>query len=145
MVFPNLPGRQFIQGTVGKKCDTYLDELQESLRDNCGVEASLQTVWRALKRSGYSMKKVCLITFMEDIYLQKTKLTKTAIERSAAKRAAYMTKVGWNYTPEQLVFVDESACNRKMAYRERAWAIRGRRAVRKAFFVRGRRYVPQSR
>jgi hypothetical protein len=55
-----------------------------------------------------------------------------------------MTKVGWNYTPEQLVFVDESACNRKMAYRERAWAIRGRRAVCKAFFVRGRRYVPQS-
>jgi transposase len=73
MMFPNLPGRQFIQGTVGKKCDTYLDELQESLRDNCGVEASLQTVWRALKRSGYSMKKVCVIASMDskDIYLQK--------------------------------------------------------------------------
>jgi hypothetical protein len=55
-----------------------------------------------------------------------------------------MTKVGWNYTPEQLVFVDESACNCKLAYRERAWAIQGRRAVRKAFFVRGRRYAPQS-
>ena len=55
-----------------------------------------------------------------------------------------MTRVRWNYTPEQMVFVDESACNRKMAYRDRAWAVQGRRAVRKAFFVRGRRYVPQN-
>jgi hypothetical protein len=52
-----------------------------------------------------------------------------------------MTKVGWKYTPEQMVFVDESACNRKVTYRDRAWALRGRRAVRNAFFVRGQRCV----
>jgi len=52
-----------------------------------------------------------------------------------------MTKVGWHYTPEQMVFVDENACNRKMTYREYAWAVRGRRAVRKAFFIRGKRSV----
>ena len=46
---------------MGKKCNTYLDELQESLRENCGVEASLQTVWQVLKRSGYSMKKVLYV------------------------------------------------------------------------------------
>jgi len=66
-------------------------------------------------------------------------LTHAAIERSAAKRAAFVTKVGWNYTPDQLVFVDESSCDCRTSYRGRAWAIRGRRAVRKAFFVRGRR------
>lgn len=49
---------QFIQGAVNKNCDTYLDELQESLQDTCAVEASLPTIWRALKRSGYTMKKV---------------------------------------------------------------------------------------
>ena len=79
-----------------------------------------------------------------ETYLQKPKLTKTAIEQSAAKHAAYMTKVGWNYTPEQMVFVDESACNRKMAYRDCTWAVWGRQAVHKAFFVRGRRYEPQN-
>jgi hypothetical protein len=52
-----------------------------------------------------------------------------------------MTKIGWNYGPEQVVFVDESACNRKTTYRDKAWSIRGRRAVRKAFFVRGQRYA----
>jgi len=114
----------FIQGTISKTCDTYLDELQETLRDSCGVDASAQTIWRALKRSGFSMKK----------------LTRAAIERSATKRAEYMANIGWNYTPEQAVFLDESACNRKTSYRDRAWAIRGRRALRKSFFVRGRRY-----
>jgi hypothetical protein len=50
-----------------------------------------------------------------------------------------MTKIGWNYGPEQIVFVDESACNRKTTYRNFAYSIRGRRAVRKAFFVHGQR------
>ena len=31
--------------------------------------------------------------------------------------------------------------DRRTTYRGRAWAIRGRRATRKAFFCRGRRYV----
>ena len=50
-------------------------------------------------------------------------LTKAAIERSAVKHAAYMAKIGWNYTPEQVVFLDESACNRKTSYRDCAWEI----------------------
>jgi hypothetical protein len=69
------------------------------------------------------------------------KLTRVAIERSARKRAAFVAEVGMLYTPEQLVCVDESSCDRRTTYRGRAYAIRGRRAVRKAFFVRGRRSV----
>ena len=68
-------------------------------------------------------------------------LTRNAIERSARKRAAYSFKVGAAYSAEQLVFVDESSADRRTTYRGYAWAITGRRAVRKAFFVRGRRSV----
>lgn len=65
-------------------------------------------------------------------------LTREAIERSAKKRAEYIFNVGLNYTPEQLVFVDESSCDRHTSYRGKAWAIHGQQTVRKAFFVRGK-------
>ncbi len=68
-------------------------------------------------------------------------LTRVAIEQSAIKRAEYVYTIGMQYTADQLVFVDESACDRRTTYRGRAWAIEGQRAVRKCFFIRGKRYV----
>lgn len=65
-------------------------------------------------------------------------LSPTAIERSAEMRERFASRIG-TYEPEQLVFVDESAVDRRTTYRGRAWAIRGRKATRKAFFCRGRR------
>ena len=41
--------------------------------------------------------------------------------------------------PEQLVFIDESSCDRRTSYHGWAWAIIGQRALWKAFFVRGKR------
>lgn len=61
------------------------------------------------------------------------------MERSVRKRATYTFKIGSRYSSEQLVFVDESAADRRTTYRGYAWAFGGNRAVRKAFFVRGRR------
>lgn len=55
-----------------------------------------------------------------------------------------MNKIHMFYKPEQLVFVDESATDRRTTVRGVAWAIRGRRALRKVFFVRGRRCVSRS-
>lgn len=63
------------------------------------------------------------------------------MERNAHKRAKFIFKIGTRYTPDQIVAVDESACNRRTSYRGYGWAIKGRRAVRKAFFVRGQWYV----
>lgn len=121
--FSHSSSSQYIQGTIGKQCDTYLDELQDSLLENLGVEASKQTVWRALKRSGFSMKQVSTLGGISTATSHSLQLTKAAIERSAIKRAEYTAKIGWRYTPEQLVFLDESACNRKTTYCNCAWAI----------------------
>ena len=41
----------------------------------------------------------------------------------------------------QLVFVDESACNQNTTKRVMAWAPIGSRAHRRDFFIRGARYV----
>jgi hypothetical protein len=49
---------QFLLGSVGSNCDAYLDELRDSLSIICGKEVSNPTVWRALRRCGYRMKKM---------------------------------------------------------------------------------------
>lgn len=67
-------------------------------------------------------------------------LTKVAIERNEYKRANYMYRVG-RYQANQLVFVDESACNKRTVYRNYGWALSGTRAIKRACFVCGRRYV----
>ena len=50
----------------------------------------------------------------------------------------FLTQIG-TYEPNQLIFVDESAVDRRTTYRGWAWAIRGMKATRKAFFCRGKR------
>ena len=45
-----------------------------------------------------------------------------AIERNEDRHAEYQIRVAEEYLPEQLVFVDESACNRNMTKHEYAWA-----------------------
>jgi len=67
-------------------------------------------------------------------------ITRNAIERSVRKQAEYIMKIASRYTSDQLVFVDESAADQRTTYCGYAWAIGGRRAVWKAFFIHGRWY-----
>jgi hypothetical protein len=60
------------------------------------------------------------------------------LERNAQARAEFAARIG-EYGPDQLVFVDESAVDRRTTYRGYAWSLKGRQANRKAFFCRGRR------
>ena len=63
-------------------------------------------------------------------------LSHVAIEQSSTKRVEYAARIGV-YDPHQLVFVDESAVDRRTTYRGYAWAIHGRKAFRKTFFCWG--------
>jgi len=103
--------------------DVYLEELKLQLEHDTGCQVSLATIWRALRKGGLTMKK----------------LSPVAIEQSEAKRRHYLNRVAF-YEPDQLIFVDESSVDRRTTYRGRAWSIRGTKAQRKAFFVRGKRY-----
>jgi hypothetical protein len=67
-------------------------------------------------------------------------ITKAAMERSDSKRSEYMYRIGLNYQADQFVFVDESSFDRRSTYRDCAYALKGQRALRKCFFVRGKRY-----
>jgi hypothetical protein len=68
-------------------------------------------------------------------------VTRPALERNEDKRAEYQIKVATAYLPEQLVFLDESACNRNATKRDYAWAPINGRARRHDYFVRGKRCV----
>ena len=63
------------------------------------------------------------------------------MERNEEHRAAYRLRIAAQYTPSQLVFIDESACDRRTFLHNRAWALEGLRACCKQVFVRGKRYV----
>jgi hypothetical protein len=68
-------------------------------------------------------------------------ITRAAMERCIQQRTEYKTLLCDLYYSWQLVYVDESAADRRTTFRGMAWAVKGTRAVRKVFFVRGRRYI----
>lgn len=73
--------------------------------------------------------------------LTTLQLSQHVLECSAIKCTNYVVKIATNYQSYQLVFINESSCDRQTTYRNHAWAIGGWRAVRKTFFVRGQRYM----
>ncbi|KAJ7720363.1 hypothetical protein B0H16DRAFT_1336110 [Mycena metata] len=48
----------FLIALVERTPDIYLVEMQAELRDVCNVETSLLTIWRALRRRGFTRKRV---------------------------------------------------------------------------------------
>lgn len=66
-------------------------------------------------------------------------LTRPAIERQIHQRLLFLEEAS-QYEPEQLVFTDESYCDKRNTARLRGWSKRGTAAVVAAPFKRGRRY-----
>ncbi|KAH9956892.1 hypothetical protein BC827DRAFT_732515 [Russula dissimulans] len=85
-----------IMSILKRMHDIYLDELRADLELHCGRNVSRSRVWRMLRNAGFTMKK----------------LSRIALERNTRHRAEYGTRIG-SYTPEQLVFVDESSMHRR--------------------------------
>lgn len=62
------------------------------------------------------------------------------MERNEQHRTEFQTLIRTHFRPEQLVFADESHFNRLTLRRPYAWSIRGERATRYEFFLRGTKY-----
>lgn len=54
---------QWMRTAISKNCDMYLSDLQEILEVWVGQKVSQGTVWRTLKRMGFTMKQVSNWTF----------------------------------------------------------------------------------
>ncbi|KAG8680565.1 hypothetical protein FRC09_018144 [Ceratobasidium sp. 395] len=113
----------YLMDRLAQSPDLFLQDLQDELSYMCGIEVSVPTVQRALDRLGFTFKE----------------LDRRAIEQSETARAEFRRLIR-AFRPSQLVFADESSINRKGMYRSRGYAICGKRAYKRAFQVRGKRY-----
>ncbi|KAJ7280770.1 hypothetical protein C8J57DRAFT_954842, partial [Mycena rebaudengoi] len=80
---------------VTRTPDICLHEIQAELRELCGVNTCLSSIWTALRRRGYKRKRV----------------SRVATQRDEEARTNYEIYMTTTYRAEQLVFVDEAACN----------------------------------
>ena len=67
-------------------------------------------------------------------------MSKPAIERNENDRLNFIVHMS-QYSPLQLVFSDESAYDRRTLSRRYGWNFKGRRACKRTFFIRGKRYT----
>lgn len=82
-----------------------MEEMQQYLYDEYDVECTLSTVWRALEKLHYSRKLA----------------TKRAREQSEPLRRVYRARVQ-QYKAEQIIAIDESACNERTGDRKYSWS-----------------------
>ncbi|KAJ3502659.1 hypothetical protein NLJ89_g8785 [Agrocybe chaxingu] len=102
--------------------DWFLDEFLDLLESNRFISVHYTTIYRELKRMGVSRKK----------------LRRIAKERNEDLRADYIRTIS-QYSPEELGFIDEFSKDERTLQRRCGRAVKGRRAVMRGVFVRGRR------
>ena len=81
-----------------------------------------------------------LLTFLnlQTLLLQ---LSKNALEHNEMLRYIYCHTFRMNYTAEQAVFVNESVFYHHTDIQGQAWALIGKPAMRKGFFIWKKRYL----
>jgi transposase len=103
----------------------YLDELQDLLLTRRGINISVSTLLRSLRRIHFSHKDVSI----------------HALEWNDMDRAIYMNKFAELVTdPAMVMFVDEAARNKKNPTRKRGWSLKGQQCFQRRCFVRGNQY-----
>ncbi|GBB91317.1 hypothetical protein RclHR1_18510003 [Rhizophagus clarus] len=112
---------KILQELVKDKVDWYLDELVGELELQTGKLVSIPTLWRSLVYCEISRKK----------------LHQTAYERNELLRSTFIAKVGHDYKPEQLIFMDEAAKDERSLSRGYGYSLKNTFATKKNVFVRG--------
>ncbi|CAB4496337.1 unnamed protein product [Rhizophagus irregularis] len=116
---------KILRELVKDKVDWYLDELVGELELQTGKLVSIATLWRSLVYCGISRKK----------------LHRAAQERNELLRSIFIAKVGRDYRPEQLIFMDEASKDNRTLSRGYGYSFKNTFATKKTVFVRGTRYI----
>lgn len=101
----------------------YQEEMVAFLQDSFGVKVARSSVGHVLRDMGWSKKQA----------------RRVAQEQDASLRDFFLHRIS-EFSSHQLVFVDESGCDKRIGYRRTGWAPRGMTPVQIARFHRGGRY-----
>ncbi|KAF7575084.1 DDE-3 multi-domain protein [Pyrenophora tritici-repentis] len=89
--------REGLQAYLNGSPGAYMDEMRDFLYDEYDVRISLASVYRELEKMRWSRKLA----------------TKRAKEQSEPLRRLYLARMAQHYKAEQIVALDESACNER--------------------------------
>ena len=111
-----------IQSLLNKP-DMYLEELRQELLQVTGVEVSLSTVCRTLKRLDFSRKR----------------LRHIVVQRSEERRLEFQEEIAY-FNADMLVWTDECGSDRRNEIRKYGYSLRGMIPVSYSFINRGKRF-----
>ena len=134
---------KYFETILNNNPDMYLDELKQEMEAVVGRPLSQSMIYRALQRLNFTHKSVSIfpVILSYNQFLNiLLKLCRPAAERSKFLRAEFRLRMA-QYTPAQMVFADESGCNRRTASRAWGWAERGRRAQKHVISVRDKHWT----
>lgn len=105
---------------VAEQPGIYLKELQAEVLKTTGTHISVSTICNFLHKNGFTHRK----------------LTRIAGQQSEFLRTQFMLDISI-FSPEMLIFVDESGTDRRDALRKYGYSIRGQPAKALSLFPRG--------
>lgn len=117
------PMQAALRNILTEQPDLYRDELVEYFYREFGRRVSERSIGRALHSIGWTRKTIRRI----------------AQQRDDDLRDLYLHTIA-QYKSYQLVFVDESGCDRRAGYRRWGWSPKGTTPVQVARFGRGKRW-----
>ena len=114
--------QHFVLDLVLSKPGLYLREIQKELKDFLMVDVSLSTICKFLHKSCFTRQRLHLVAMQQDQFLRE----KFIIDMSL-------------YSPNMLVFIDETGADRRNTLRKYSYSLRGKPATQEVLLVRGER------
>ena len=116
------PIKLTVLNLVLQKPSIYLSEIQYELLWQFGIDVSPSSLCKFLKQSNFRRKKMQLVALQRDQELRSTFLSDVSI-----------------YDSQNLVFIDETGCDKKDAIRRYGYGLRGKPVQCQKLLVRGKR------
>ena len=111
-----------IMENILERPDMYLHVLQSDIKQTTGADVDVSTICRFLKRNNFSRKK----------------LSHIALQRNTELRAQFLSDISV-YSPDMLLFIDETGCDRRDAMRKFGYSLIGKPAYSHKL-LRGKRF-----